>query len=199
MAAADAPPHLADHHCITITPLPATHQQKQHLFAPPSSSTMAATTIFLHSQPPRILHLLAPSAPLQQRKSYVVQPLHGQHHHSSVARTCAAHTIHHHGHRASAPATHLFVLASTQPWQQHSTPPLHLQHVASSSSLFATPPRRATTPENTVEPPWKHLQESRSQHVGAAAPSAVIAISISIASAETLILERENALPRVSI
>jgi len=32
-----------------------------------------------------------------------------------------------------------------------------------------------------------------------AAPSAVIAISISIASAETLILERENALPRVSI
>ncbi|QCD89992.1 hypothetical protein DEO72_LG4g944 [Vigna unguiculata] len=30
MAAAAAPPHLAGHHCITITPLPATHQQRQH-------------------------------------------------------------------------------------------------------------------------------------------------------------------------
>ena len=37
------------------------------------------------------------------------------------------------------------------------------------------------------------------EEAGAAAPSAVIAISISIASAETLILERESALSRVSI
>ncbi|QCE00061.1 hypothetical protein DEO72_LG7g1347 [Vigna unguiculata] len=30
MAAAAAPPHLAGHHCITITPLSATHQQPLH-------------------------------------------------------------------------------------------------------------------------------------------------------------------------
>jgi len=41
--------------------------------------------------------------------------------------------------------------------------------VQSSSSLFATPPRHATTPENVVEPPWKHLQESRSHHANAIA------------------------------
>ncbi|QCE11093.1 hypothetical protein DEO72_LG10g2326 [Vigna unguiculata] len=43
MAATVAPPHLAGHHCITITPLPATHQQRQHhqsaaTAAQPSSS-----------------------------------------------------------------------------------------------------------------------------------------------------------------
>jgi len=47
MAAAAAPPHLAGHHCITITPLPATHQQRQHhrnSTAPFPSSPQTSTT-----------------------------------------------------------------------------------------------------------------------------------------------------------
>ncbi|QCE03438.1 hypothetical protein DEO72_LG8g1462 [Vigna unguiculata] len=70
------------------------------------------------------------------------------------------------------PCLSIFSMAAANASIYQPRPPLHLQRVVSSSSLFATPLRRATTPENTAEPPWKHLQESRSQHIGAAAPSA---------------------------
>jgi len=69
------------------------------------------------------------------------------------------------------------------------------------STIFA--PQTTATPSVTaaphasvsaIAPPPSSLAGE-----GGAAPSTVIAISISIASAKTLILERENALPRVSI
>jgi len=75
MAAAAAPPHLAGHHCITITPLPATHQQRQHhrnSTAPFPSSPRTFTSSGHHEQQRHLLlassssarhHHLPPFAP----------------------------------------------------------------------------------------------------------------------------------------
>ncbi|QCD82619.1 hypothetical protein DEO72_LG2g2959 [Vigna unguiculata] len=119
MAAAAAPPHLAGHHCITITPLPVTHQQRQHHRNSTVPSPFTLRTI-----------VPAPFPTTASSRSTIFSPPHlqQQREHSTILRAPPAarnrsesrklrRTTHHHL-REPAPSRRNHHASPSSPWQQ---------------------------------------------------------------------------------
>jgi len=157
MAAAAAPPHLAGHHCITITPLSATHQQRQHhrnntvpspftlctiVPAPFPTTASSRSTIF---SPPHLQR--ASTTPPQLRR----------------ANLRSAHVFYHHRSSVAPPSRRHFLLpVSVHPLHaQLPSSPLHLQrarhHHLHTRTAAMPPPRIAHSHDNLQ---LRHLELS---------------------------------------
>jgi len=177
MAAAAAPPHLAGHHCITITPLSATHQQRQHhrnstvpspftlctiVPAPFPTTASSRSTIF---SPPHLQR--ASATPPQLRR----------------ANLRSAHVFYHHRSSAAPPSRRHFLLpVSVQPLHaQLPSSPLHLQrarhHHLHTRTAAVPPPRIAHSHDNrsftTIfeQEPRRNPSSPEKKHLAGAAAS----------------------------